>query len=108
MSYCGEYKRRMSSWNGLKNGINYVARVRMRYRKIPKISPWAFIFQRPFLRGLIFGGDYVRREIFVSKLARLILGGKFTFQYRLGWLIVGRKVMSVICRKFLLKLALRT
>ena len=42
------------------------------YRKIPKISPEAYIFQRPFLRGLfleglIFGGAYVRREICVSK-----------------------------------------
>ena len=70
MSYCGEYKRRMSSWNGLKNGINYVARVRMRYRKIPKISPWAFIFQRPFLRGLFLEG--------------IIYGGKFSFQNWLG------------------------
>ena len=47
----------------------------MTYRKIPKISPGAYIFQRPFLRdlflkGLIFGG--------------LIYGGKFTFQNRLG------------------------
>ena len=66
MSYCGEYKRRMSSWNGLKNGINYVARAKMRYRKIPKISPWAFIFQRPFLRGLFLEG--------------IIYGGKFSFQ----------------------------
>ena len=43
-----------------------------KYRKIPKISPWAYIFQRPFLRGLfleglIFGGAYLRREICVSK-----------------------------------------
>ena len=43
------------------------------YRKIPKIiSPGAYIFQRPFLRGLflealLFGGDYLRREICVSK-----------------------------------------
>ena len=42
------------------------------YRKIPKISPWAYIFQRPFLRGLfleglIFGGVYLWREICVSK-----------------------------------------
>ena len=42
------------------------------YRKIPKISPGAYIFQRPFLRGLfleglIFGGAYLRREICVSK-----------------------------------------
>ena len=42
------------------------------YRKIAKISPRSYIFQRPFLRGLfldglIFGGAYVRREICVSK-----------------------------------------
>ena len=40
------------------------------YRKIPKISPGAYIFQRPFLRGLfleglIFGGAYLRRDICV-------------------------------------------
>ena len=43
-----------------------------RYRRIPEISPGAYIFQRPFLRGLflealIFGGAYQRREICVSK-----------------------------------------
>ena len=42
------------------------------YRKIPKISPGAYLFQRPFLRGLfleglIFGEAYQRREICVSK-----------------------------------------
>ena len=42
------------------------------YRKIPKISPGSYIFQRPFLRGLflhglIFVGAYVRREVCVSK-----------------------------------------
>ena len=42
------------------------------YRKIPKISPGAYIFQRPFLRGLfleglIFGGAYLPREICVLK-----------------------------------------
>ena len=35
------------------------------YRKIPKISPGAYIFQRPFLRGLFLEG--------------LIYGGKFAF-----------------------------
>ena len=40
------------------------------YRKIPKISPRAYIFQRPFLRGLYSEG--------------LIYGGKFAFQSRLG------------------------
>ena len=43
-----------------------------RSRKIPKISPGAYIFQRPFFRGLfleglIFEGAYLRREICVSK-----------------------------------------
>ena len=42
----------------------------MTYRKILKISPGAYIFQRPFLRGLFSEG--------------LIYGGKFAFQNRLG------------------------
>ena len=42
----------------------------------PNISPGAYIFQRPFLRGLfleglIFGGAYPWREICVSKLIGL-------------------------------------
>ena len=54
--------------------------VQVIYRKIPKISPGAYIFQRPFLRGLflvglIFGGAYLRREICVSKLIGLALYG---------------------------------
>ena len=48
------------------------------HRKIPKISPGAYIFQRPFLRGLfleglIFGGAYLCREICVSKSLGLAL-----------------------------------
>ena len=43
-----------------------------KYRKIPKISPGAYIFQRPFLsglflEGLIFGEAYLWKEICVSK-----------------------------------------
>ena len=54
----------------------YGTRGVVRYRKIPKISPGAYIFQRPFLRGLfleklIFGGAYPE-------------GRKFAFQNRLG------------------------
>ena len=41
----------------------------VQYRKIPKISPGAYIFQRPFLRGLFLEG--------------LIYGGEFAFQNRL-------------------------
>ena len=40
------------------------------YRKIPKISPGAYISQRPFLRGLFLEG--------------LICGGKLAFQNQLG------------------------
>ena len=48
------------------------------YRKILKISPGAYTFQRPFLRGLflggcIFGGAYLTREICVSKSIGLAL-----------------------------------
>ena len=50
----------------------------MKYRKIPKIIPGAYIFHRPFLRGLfleglIFGGAYLRRKISVSKSIGLAL-----------------------------------
>ena len=43
----------------------------IRHRKIPKISPGAYIFQRPFLRGLFLEG--------------LIYGGKFSLHNRLSW-----------------------
>ena len=48
------------------------------YLKILKISPWAYIFQRPFLRGLFLEG--------------LIYGGKFAFQNRLGWPYSWKKI----------------
>ena len=51
----------------------------------------------------MYGGKFA----FQNRLG-YILGGKFTSQNRLGYLIVGRKFMSVNCRKFLLKLPLRT
>ena len=49
-----------------------------KYRKIPKISPGAYIFQRPFsrglfLEGLILRGAYLMREICVSKSIGLAL-----------------------------------
>ena len=45
------------------------------HRKIPKISPAAYIFQRPFFEGHIFGGAYLWREI---DWASPIVGTKFT------------------------------
>ena len=57
----------------------------MKYRKIPKISPGAYIFQRLFLRGLfleglIFGGAYGTEGNLRFKIdcAGLIVGSKFT------------------------------
>ena len=58
--------------------LKNVSEILLTYRKIPKISPGAYIFQRPFLRdlfleGLIFGGAYLRREICVSKSIELAI-----------------------------------
>ena len=47
------------------------------YRKIPKINPGAYIFQRPYLRAFF--------------LEVLIYGEKFVFQIDWASLIVGRK-----------------
>ena len=47
-----------------------------KYRKIPKISPGAYIFQRPFFRGAYFWKGLYSEGI--------IYGGKFVFQNRLG------------------------
>ena len=43
------------------------------YRKIPKISPGAYIFQRPFLRGLSMEGNL----LFKIDWASLVVGSKF-------------------------------
>ena len=58
------------------------------YPKIPKISAGAYIFQSRFWRGLfleapIFGGAYVRREIYVSKSIGLALLLSFLLCYTL-------------------------
>ena len=58
--------------------FNPVLRQLRKIRKIPKMSPGAYIFQRPFLRGLfleghIFGRAYLRGEICVSKSIGLAL-----------------------------------
>ena len=55
-------------------------------RKIPKISPGAYIFQRPSLRGLflegpIFRGAYVWREICISKSIGLACSGKEIYHF---------------------------
>ena len=57
-----------------------------KYRKIPKISPGAYIFQRPFLRGLFLEG--------------LIFGGAYLFKIHWASLIVGRKLTIFTFLKF--------
>ena len=54
--------------------FNIKARRQRKYRKFPKINPGAYIFQRPFLRGLSTEG-ILRFKI---NWARLIVGSKFT------------------------------
>ena len=87
MSCCSQKRNMFSSHFMCRNGISatfYCPHLQFKskgfsnYRKIPKISPWAYISQRPFLRGLfleglIFGGAYLRNEICVSKLIGLAL-----------------------------------
>ena len=63
-----------------------VSNIALVYRKIPKISPRAYIFQRLLLRGLflerpIFGGAYGRREICVIKSVGLACSGKEIYHF---------------------------
>ena len=59
----------------------------MNYRKIPKLSAGAYIFQKPFLKGLFLEG--------------LIYKGKFAFQSRLrqpfSWKEIYRFCFVVVC-----------
>ena len=69
------------------------------YRKISKISPVAYIFQRPFLRGLfleglIFEGAYVRREICVSKSIKVACSGKEIYHVCFVLLCIRRQIPS--------------
>ena len=59
------------------------------YRKLPKISPGAYIFQRPFLMGLIFGGAYIRRGLSTE--------GNLRFKIDCASLIVGSELPFLLC-----------
>ena len=68
-------------------------------RKIPKISPGAYIFQRPFLRGLflerpIFRGAYVWREICISKSIGLACSGKEIYHFCFALLCIRGQIPS--------------
>ena len=56
------------------NGSCVYFELMAKYRKIPKISPRAYIFQRPFLRGLHSEGNLH----FKIDWASVIVGSKFT------------------------------
>ena len=60
----------------------------VKYRKIPKISPGAFIFQRPFLRGLYSEG-LIFREAYIWRG----LSTEGNLRFKIDWvsLIVGSK-----------------
>ena len=71
-----------------------------KYRKIPKISHGAYIFQRPFLRGiflerLIFGGAYLRREICVSKSIELAFWLEGNLSFLLCFTLYLRTILQI-------------
>ena len=65
---------------------------RQKYRKIPKISPGAYIFQRPFLRGLFLEG---LREICVSKSIGLALQLEVNLPFLLCFTLYLRAIFQV-------------
>ena len=76
------YLRRLN----LRFKIDWASLIVKGYHKIPKISPGAYIFQRPFLRGLFlegrtFRGAYVRRKICVSISIGLACRGKEIYHF---------------------------
>ena len=71
----------------------------VKYCKIQEISPRAYTFQRPFLRGLflegpIFGGAYVQREICVSKSIGLACSGKEIYHFCFVFLCIQGQIPS--------------
>ena len=61
---------------GSKSAILYInSSFFQKYRKIPKISPRAYIFQKPFLRGLSTEGNLR----FKLEKASLIVGSDLPF-----------------------------
>ena len=79
--------------------MNRVNEMNLKYRKIPKISPRAYIFQRPFFMGLflerpIFRGAYAWREICVIKLVGLDCSGKEIYHFCFVLLCIQAQIPS--------------
>ena len=51
------------------------------YRKITKISAGAYIFQRPFLRDLFFGGAYAEGSLRFKNRVRLAYSWKEIYRF---------------------------
>ena len=69
----------------------------IRYRKIPKVSPGAYIFilSKACFEGLIFGGAYLRREICVSKSIVPALFLEVNLQFQLCFTLYLRAIVQV-------------
>ena len=82
------------------------------YHKVPKEIPGAYIFQRPFFRGLfleglIFGGAYIGGKFAFQNQLELYWEGNFRLKIDWSGLKLESNFILVICGKFLLKLTLR-
>ena len=65
------------------------------YRKIPKISPGAYIFQRPFLRGLCWEGFIYGGKFCISKLIGLALSLEVNLSFLLCFTLYLRAIFQV-------------
>ena len=87
--------------SGIRNPQRRIQNLRiLYYRKIPKISPGAYIFLRLFLRGLfleglIFGKAYLRREICVSQPIGLALQLEVNLLFFLCFTLYLRAIFQV-------------
>ena len=93
-----------------RNGLNHFifqpkfpvfpSKINGKYCKILKMSPGAYIFQRPFLRGLfseglIFEGAYIQREIGISKLIGLVVKLEVNLEFLLSFTLYLRAIFQV-------------
>ena len=119
-----KWQKKVTSWNlncycywlplrqNVKNILKFQPRRHIPYNSENKSRGLYFskaLFQRGlFLERLVFRGAYIRMENCVSKSAQAYTWREICVVNRLEQLIVGRKFMSVVYRKDLLKLASRT
>ena len=60
---------------------NFINKLLPTTREITKISPRGLYFSKAFFEGLIFGGAYVQREIWISKSIGLACCGKEIYHF---------------------------